>query len=96
MMGLSISASWFSDDGSLASHACKQTAKLVMENEPDMNEPIYLLYSHEQKNCAAFHHALQKNGLKIDTPKVRGIGPIIGTHIGTNAFGIVYVAKDTD
>ncbi len=77
-------------------HACKQTAKLVMENEPDMNEPIYLLYSHEQKNCAAFHHALQKNGLKIDTPKVRGIGPIIGTHIGTNAFGIVYVAKETD
>lgn len=77
-------------------HACRQTAKLVRENEPDMEEPLYLLYSYDQKNCAAFHHALQKNGLGINSPKVRGIGPIIGTHIGTNAFGIVYVAKETD
>ena len=75
-------------------HACKQVAKLVMADEPDLNCPIYFLYSYDQKNCAAFLHTLKKSGLEIESPKVRGIGPIIGTHIGTGAFGIVYVAKE--
>ena len=77
-------------------HACKQVAKLTMADAPDMDCPIYLLYAYEQKNCAAFLHTLQKSGLNLDSPKVRGIGPIIGTHIGTGAFGIVYVAKETE
>lgn len=77
-------------------HACKQVSKLVMADEPDMNCPIYFLYAHDQKNCAAFIHTLKKNGLEIESPKVRGIGPIIGTHIGIGAFGIVYVAKKSD
>lgn len=77
-------------------HACKQVAKLTMADEPDMDWPLYLLYAHEQKNCAAFLHTLQKSGLEIESPKVRGIGPIIGTHIGVGAFGIVYVAKKAE
>lgn len=77
-------------------HACKQVSKLVMTDEPDLDCPIYFLYSYDQKNCAAFLHTLKKNGLEIGSPKVRGIGPTIGTHIGTGAFGIVYVAKKFD
>lgn len=75
-------------------HACKQVTRLVLEQEPDRNYPVYFLYSYDQKNCAAFLHTLRKNGLEFDSPKVRGIGPTIGTHIGTGAFGIVYIAKE--
>lgn len=93
----------FTEDGNVSlcgkqmgiRHACKQVAKLVTADEPDTSCPLYLLYAHDQKNCAAFLHTLQKSGLSIDAPKVRGIGPIIGTHIGTGAFGIVYVAKES-
>lgn len=94
----------FTEDGNVSlcgkqmgiRHACKQVAKLTMADAPDPDCPIYLLYAHEQKNCAAFLHTLQKSGLNLESPKVRGIGPIIGTHIGTGAFGIVYVAKETE
>lgn len=74
-------------------HACKQVAKMVLADEPDMNCPLYFAYAYDSKNCGAFIKALGKAGFEVESPKSRGIGPIIGSHIGPGAFGIVYVAK---
>lgn len=69
----------------------KQLAKLIEADEPDVNYPVYFLYSYDRKNCAGFISYLQKKGLDFGAPKLRGIGATIGSHVGTGAFGIVYV-----
>lgn len=75
-------------------HACKAISKLVDENEIDYDYPVYFIYSYEKKNVALLAHSLEKNGMIIDEPKFREIGPTIGTHIGPEAYGIVYVGKN--
>lgn len=75
-------------------HVYKQFAKIVGEDMPDMEYPIYFVYSYDKKNCAGFIQYLQKKGLDFGVPKLRGIGPTIGSHVGTGAFGIVYVKQE--
>lgn len=71
--------------------AFKQIARVVEEDAPDVDYPVYFIYAYDKKNCVDFIQYLKKKGLDFGTPKVRGIGPTIGSHIGTGAFGIVYV-----
>lgn len=75
-------------------HVYKQLAKIVREDAPDMEYPIYFVYSYDKKNCAGFIQYLQKKELDFGVPKLRGIGPTIGSHVGTGAFGIVYVEQE--
>lgn len=75
-------------------HAFKQVAKLVRENMPDTDYPVYYIYTHDKTNCLSFVSALKKSGLDFGRPRLRGVGPTIGTHIGIGAFGIVYVKKE--
>ena len=72
----------------------KSILKLMEDHHPDPDYPVYYLYSHDKKNCAAFLHTLEKNGFDVSEPKIRGIGPTIGAHIGPGAFGIVYIEKN--
>lgn len=72
-------------------HAYKQIAKILEEDAPDVDYPVYFLYAYDKKNCVNFIQYLKKKGMDFGTPKLRGIGATIGSHIGTGAFGIVYV-----
>ncbi len=72
-------------------HVNKVLEKVLREECPDEAYPIYFLYSYDKKNCAAFIKYLAKNGLDYGAPKLRGIGATIGSHIGTGAYGVVYV-----
>lgn len=74
-------------------HAYRQIAGMLEEHLPDPDYPIYFLYARDKKNCAGFIQYLEKKGFDFGTPKMRGIGATIGTHIGTGAFGIVYVGQ---
>jgi DegV family protein with EDD domain len=75
-------------------HAIKQVAKLVEADKPDEKYPVYYLYSYDRSNTAGFIRALEKNGFVVENPKIREIGPTIGSHIGPNAFGIVYISHE--
>lgn len=70
---------------------CRQLGKILEEEAPDENYPVYFLYAYDKKNCISFIQSLQKKGMDFGEVKTRGIGPTIGTHIGPGAFGIVYI-----
>lgn len=72
-------------------HAFRQIANILEEDAPDVDYPVYFLYAYDKKNCVNFIQYLKKKGMDFGTPKLRGIGATIGSHIGTGAFGIVYV-----
>lgn len=53
--------------------------------------PIYPIYSYGTVNCQRFEEHLKSEHYPIE--KRRQIGPTIGTHIGPEAFGVIFVSK---
>ena len=75
-------------------HAIRHVARMVEEDKPDDRYPLYFLYSYDRGNAVGVVQALVKKGFVIENPKFREIGPTIGTHIGPNGFGVVYVSQN--
>ncbi len=65
--------------------------KFVRSQEPDPDFPIYTLYTYGTDNCCRFEEKLSADGITV-TGRLQ-IGPSIGSHIGPEAFGVLYVAK---
>ncbi len=57
--------------------------------DPDF--PTYSIYSYGVDNCQKLEEKLTAGGLSL--AKRLQIGPTIGSHIGPEAFGVIYVAK---
>lgn len=65
--------------------------KHVKENELDPDYPIYSLYTYGSENSEKFEERLES--AEIHPAARLQVGSTIGTHIGPNAFGIMYVIK---
>lgn len=59
--------------------------------EIDDRFPVYAIYSYGTKNCERLEVRLQEAGVTVT--ERRQIGYVIGSHIGPNACGVVYVEK---
>ncbi|MFQ9515941.1 MAG: DegV family protein [Eubacterium sp.] len=71
--------------------AVMQTKKMLQDMDIDQSFPIYSIYSYGTENSEILEEKLIKEGYKL---KERlQIGPTIGTHIGPEAFGIIFVTK---
>lgn len=60
----------------------------IQEIEPDTNYPVYAIYSYDKENVNAL---IEATDVKVD--KAVNLGSVIGTHVGPNAFGFIYIAK---
>ena len=68
-------------------------ADKVIEEQIDENYPVYPIYSARPKNCEILLDKLAKKGIDIDKGLMTNIGPTIGTYVGHEAVGIIYVRK---
>ncbi len=59
----------------------------------DEDYPLFVFYSHDDKNARKLVDKLSAKGYKIDEKYFMPVGPTIGTHFGIGAFGLAYVRK---
>lgn len=65
--------------------------KQLQKDEIDTDFPLYTLYAYGTENCAKCEEKLETAGYKI-TSRMQ-IGATVGTHIGPEGVGIVYVKR---
>ncbi len=93
----------FKEDGSIAVigksfgriRANIHITKFFKENPSDENFPIYYYYSYNQSNLMNLIEKLKKENL-YRKGKVINLSPVVGCHIGDNAYALVYVRKENE
>ena len=70
-------------------YQCKQ----MEQKKPDPAHPIYVMYTHDRANGEALAKKIRDMGYDVPDSWIVNVGAAIGTHIGPNACGVVYVAE---
>ena len=73
-----------------ADHLCK----LVEKYPPDDNYPFYVMYTSKRSGGEMLAERFRAMGFDIPDERIIQVGAAIGTHIGINAIGFVYIAKE--
>lgn len=66
------------------------------EHPIDFEYPVYYVYSYDAQNCRLLQKKTESESIwpNLSANQILNIGPTIGTHIGTGAFGIIYIKKE--
>ena len=67
--------------------------KRVEARKPDLNHNFYAMYTGDRSNGLALAEKFRAMGYDIPDEKVINVGAAIGSHVGPNACGMVYVAE---
>ncbi len=67
--------------------------KVVEKLPPDENFPFYVMYTGTRENGLILAERLRKMGREIPEERIINVGAAIGTHVGPNACGLVYVKE---
>lgn len=70
-------------------YQCKQ----VSAREPDPDFPFYVMYTNNRSVAEALAKRLETVGIQTRDDRIIPVGAGIGSHIGPDACGLVYVAK---
>ena len=68
--------------------------KRVEERKPDPNFPFYAMYTADRTNGEALAQKFRDMGYDIPAERVINVGAAIGSHVGPNACGMVYIAQE--
>ena len=61
---------------------------------PDKDYPCYVMYTCNKESGQALAEYLNERGFEIPDNHIIKVGAAVGSHIGPNAFGIVYVNQN--
>jgi len=67
--------------------------KRLEQQPPDETYPLYVMYTDNRNNAQALADRFRAMGYDIPESRIIQVGAAIGTHIGGNAIGMVYVGK---
>ena len=67
--------------------------KRVEARKPDLNHNFYAMYTGDRSNGVALAEKFRAMGYDIPDEKIINVGAAIGSHVGPNACGMVYVAQ---
>lgn len=73
--------------------ASKAILKKLSQADLDPAYPVHMVYSYDPSNCLAFRDKIAALNPELVIASPDNIGPVIGTHVGPHAFGIVIVTK---
>lgn len=68
---------------------CKQVA----QQNPDAAFPFYVMYTNNRSVAEALAQRLEASGIPVPVTRIIQVGAAIGSHIGPDACGLVYVAE---
>lgn len=68
-------------------------AKRVDQMEPDPDFPFYVMYTSDRETARMLAQRLRLQGIEVPEERIIQVGAAIGTHIGPDACGLVYVEK---
>ncbi len=68
-------------------------ASQVAAREVDPAFPVYAIYANEKSNAEKLVRRIEKDGIQIPAEQIINLGVVIGSHVGSNAFGVAFVEK---
>ena len=68
--------------------------KYLDTHQPDPDFPVYLMYTNQRKAAETLGTRMEAHGYSIPADRIIGVGAAIGTHIGPEACGVVYIEKE--
>ncbi len=68
--------------------------KKLDARNPDLNYPIYVMYGHNRAGGETLAQRVRDLGYPVEDRCIVNVGAAIGSHVGANCFGIVYVAAE--
>ncbi len=74
--------------------AASNIIKHFSELNIDDNYPVYFIYSHITENMELLRSKMIASQIDVAHNKACNLGPVLGTHVGTGAFGLAYVVKE--
>lgn len=74
--------------------AASNIIKHFSELNIDSNYPVYFIYSHITENMEMLRSKMIAAQIDVTHNKACNLGPVLGTHVGTGAFGLAYVVKE--
>ena len=67
--------------------------KKILQSVPDEKYPIYVMYTADKTNGLLLAKKLAECGYIVPDERIINVGAAIGSHIGPNACGLVYIRK---
>ena len=64
----------------------------LVNDKIDYNYPIYGIYTPSEDNVDKLIDKLANAGIRVDYKHF--LGAVIGSHIGPNAFGVIYISQN--